>query len=177
MSHGFHSYVKLPEAMYIQWIGLRDVLQEHPIYIIYIYMNMNTYIFDDGEIKWFPVDFPVNIFHIPVTLKEGNSSTNEPWLPRVPAGDAGSVGPIGAWLTSAAFVFLHMALLIAYCCCEAVRVGCHICIYIWSAMWITVWSIWEFLIYLSIFQFLSIRIYFKTEFGPWSSWWWCWFWK
>lgn len=28
---------------------------------------------------------------------------------------AGSVGPIGAWLTSAAFVFLHMALLIAYC--------------------------------------------------------------
>eukprot|EP00435_Cladocopium_sp_Y103_P024509 s748_g6.t1 len=28
---------------------------------------------------------------------------------------AGSVGPTGAWLTSAAFVFLHMALLIAYC--------------------------------------------------------------
>lgn len=95
---------------------------------------MNTYIFDDGEIKWFPVDFPVNIFRIPVTLKEGNSSTNEPWLPRVPAGDAGSVGPIGAWLTSAAFVFLHMALLIAYCCCEAVRVGCHICIYIYGQL-------------------------------------------
>lgn len=28
---------------------------------------------------------------------------------------AASIGPAGAWLTSAAFVFLHMALLIAYC--------------------------------------------------------------
>ena len=28
---------------------------------------------------------------------------------------AGSIGPAGAWLSSAAFVFLHMALLIAYC--------------------------------------------------------------
>ena len=26
-----------------------------------------------------------------------------------------SIGPAGAWLSSAAFVFLHMALLIAYC--------------------------------------------------------------
>jgi hypothetical protein len=130
-------------------------------------MNMNTYIFDYGEIKWFPVDFPVNIFRIPVTLKEGNSSTNEPWLPRVPAGDAGSVGPIGAWLTSAAFVFLHMALLIAYCCCEAVRVGCHICIYIYMVSYVD-----NCLIYLGIFDwFIDFPIFEHSDLfqnGIWS---------
>lgn len=62
----------------------------------------------------------------------------------------GSVGPTGAWLTSAAFVFLHMALLIAYCssACKSC-LGLQSILWCWntfcdltlSACWFPVWSL------------------------------------